>query len=973
MVEKAKKKIQLRKINDYTWEIGKSDGMKVPAVVFASEKLLVDMQKDDTLEQIKNVAKLPGIISRAISCPDSHRGYGFPIGGVAAFDMDNGIISPGGVGYDINCLGGESKILSEFGYWKKIKDFENETKDSLTILNKDSKKSENSRIALFMKKKSDKIIKLKTKSGKEILATSEHPIYTKSGMKELKDILPNEDILAYPFEGVEYEKPERKLLISEEDIDRLDRSFTSKLQIKNILKKLNLLPLYLDNEKLPVILKIMGFVFGDGNIRPGNKGGRVSFYGKREDLEIINEDLEALGFSGRIYSRFKKSKIKTKYKEYEFERTEEFMHCNSSALTIILSLLGTPTGNKAEKDYDFPEWIFNSTKWHKRLFLAGLFGAEMSSPKTMSRHSFNLYGLVFSLSKRNSLHGVNFVNKISGILNEFGIRNVLLKHDINELNGTTSFRTRLMIYSDSKNLITLFSKINYEYNIKKRKLANAAIVWLNLKEKVLRFREETMIKAREMKTRGISKSKIISELSSEYTNKYFIDKAIYQNDYGRTGSRIAFCFPTLNEFIEENCYGEYGFIWDKIETKEEIQHNDLVYDFTIDNLNHNFIADGVVVSNCSVRLLKTNLTLEDIEKNKKKVIQAIFRDVPSGVGEKGRIKLSKEELDEVLVKGARWAVEKGYGYAEDFEFTEENGCMKNANPKDVSQRAKARGMPQLGSLGAGNHFLEIQIVDKIFDKTVADVFGLKEGMITIMVHCGSRGLGHQVASDYIRLMEEEYGWPEYDRELVYAPIKSELGKKYLSAMACAANFAFANKQLITHWIRETLRRIFPKFKAEVVYDICHNIAKFENHSVDGKIKEILVMRKGATRSFGPGRKEIPEKYRKYGQPIILPGSMGTSSYVLVGTKKAEEISFGSTAHGAGRLESRTAARRDLTAENIRKQLSDKGIEIVSGSNKGIVEEAPEVYKDIDEVVRVSNELGIGNLVAKVIPLAVMKG
>ncbi len=377
--------------------------------------------------------------------------------------------------------------------------------------------------------------------------------------------------------------------------------------------------------------------------------------------------------------------------------------------------------------------------------------------------------------------------------------------------------------------------------------------------------------------------------------------------------------------------------------------------------------------NCSIRLLATNLKLSDIENKKKEIVDKLFRDVPSGVGEKGRIRLTGEELDEVLVEGAQWAVKKGYGVDDDWKHTEDNGRIGGANPADVSQRAKARGMPQLGSLGAGNHFLEVQLVDEIFDEKTAEAFGLKKGQVTIMIHCGSRGLGHQVASDYIKLMEEKYGWPEQDRELVNAPIKSELGKKYFSAMACAANFAFANKQLITHWVRDTMKRIFPKFEADVVYDVCHNIAKFEKHLVDGSEKEVLVMRKGATRAFGPGRKEIPADYRKIGQPIIIPGSMGTSSYVLVGTKKAEEISWGSTAHGAGRVESRSQALRELRGEDIKKQLNDKGIEVRSGSWKGLAEEAPQVYKDIDEVVRVSHEAGIGKLVAKVIPVVVMKG
>ncbi len=959
-------------MKNYQFEIPKEGKMNVPAIIFASEKLMENIKKDKAIEQIKNVACLPGIIKNAIALSDCHQGYGFPIGGVAAFDLETGVISPGGVGYDINCLSGNSRILSSFGYWKNLKDFENENKDSLIILDKDTKKMKNSEIALFMKKPSEKIIKLKTKSGEEILATSEHPIYTKSGMKELKDINQNEEILTYPFEGVKYEKPNRKLLISEEDIDKLNKSPTSKIQIKNILKKLDLLPLYTDNNKLPIILKIMGFIFGDGNLSI-KKNTQTSFYGDTEDLTLIKEDLDKIGFKSHLFSRKRNHKITTQYKKYEFSRIEHSLHNGSSALATLFYLLGTPEGNKAEKDYDLPDWILNSPRWHQRLFLASLFGAEMSSPKTMSGHSFNLYGLVFSINKRNSLHGINFVNKISTILNNFGVRNVLIKNDVNEINSTTSFRTRLMIYSDSENLIRFFSEINYDYNIKKRKLANAAIVWLKLKEKVIKFREETMIKARDMKLNGIGKSVIINSLSSEYSNKYFIDKAIYYSNYGQTGSRIAFCFPTFNEFVVKNCYGEQGFVWDTIENKEEIIHNDLVYDFTINNTNHNFIANGLVVSNCSVRILKTNLTLDDIKGKEKLLTHELFKATPNGVGSKSSLNLTVKELDEVLAKGINWCIEKGYATKDDAKFTEDGGCLPNANPKDVSQKAKGRGMPQLGTLGAGNHFVELQVVDKILNDKIAKEFGLEKDQITIMIHCGSRGLGHQVASDYIQLMEKEYGYPEYDRELVNAPIKSELGQKYLSAMACAANFGFANKQLITNSIREAFKKIFPKFQSEVLYDVCHNIAKIEEHKIDGKDKNILIMRKGATRSFGPGRKELPKKYQKTGQPVLIPGSMGTASYVLVGTKESEELSFASTAHGAGRVSSRTAAWRNITAESVEKSLKEKGITLEAGSKKGIVEEAPEVYKDIDEVVEVSDKVGLAKLVAKLRPIGVVKG
>jgi len=404
------------------------------------------------------------------------------------------------------------------------------------------------------------------------------------------------------------------------------------------------------------------------------------------------------------------------------------------------------------------------------------------------------------------------------------------------------------------------------------------------------------------------------------------------------------------------------------------------YGFSIGGVAAFDIDNGVISPggvgydiNCSVRLLATNLTKSNIKGKEKEILHSLFRAIPSGVGRGSKLKIDKNELNEVLTEGAQWAVKKGFGFEEDFSRTEENGMMSNANPKAVSQKAKSRGLPQLGTLGAGNHFLEIQFVEKIFDEKIAKIFGLKKDQLTIMIHCGSRGLGHQVASDYIKLMDEKYGHPSFDRELVNAPIKSELGEAYFSAMAASANFAFANKQIITHWIREDLKKYFPDFKAEVVYDVCHNIAKFEKHLIDGQEKKVLIMRKGATRSFGPGKNEIPKDYREVGQPVLIPGSMGTNSYVLCGTNEAEEKSFGSTAHGAGRLKSRIASKKETTLDEAKKELANKGIEIESGSIKGILEEMPHAYKNIDAVVGVSQDSGIGKVVAKLTPIAVMKG
>jgi len=380
--------------------------------------------------------------------------------------------------------------------------------------------------------------------------------------------------------------------------------------------------------------------------------------------------------------------------------------------------------------------------------------------------------------------------------------------------------------------------------------------------------------------------------------------------------------------------------------------------------------------NCGVRLLRSDFTEQDIDRKRKELLTEIFKEVPAGVGKGGITKLSKSVLKDILTRGAEWAVDNGYGTPDDLLMTEENGRMKNAAAGHISDRALERGIPQLGTLGAGNHFLEIQKVAEIYDPELARAFGIAaRGQVMVMIHCGSRGLGHQVASDYIELMENTFGTKGLpDRELINAPVRSPLGRQYYESMCAAVNYAFANRQMIAHWVRDVFAKVMGSARGmRQVYDVCHNVAKIEKHVIDGKARDLCVHRKGATRSFGPGRGEIPEAYRSKGQPVIIPGSMGTASYVLAGTAAAEELSFGSTAHGAGRLMSRHEALRRFRGEQIRDELRKKGIELQSTSWKGVAEEASAAYKDVDEVVRVSHEIGIGRLVARVVPVAVMKG
>ncbi len=386
--------------------------------------------------------------------------------------------------------------------------------------------------------------------------------------------------------------------------------------------------------------------------------------------------------------------------------------------------------------------------------------------------------------------------------------------------------------------------------------------------------------------------------------------------------------------------------------------------------------------NCGVRLIRTNLTIDDIRPKIKELVDTLFKNVPSGVGSKGLVRIkSQTEFDEVLKYGAEWAVENGYGVERDLDVLEENGRMEYADPTKVSSNAKKRGMPQLGSLGSGNHFLEIQYADRIFDEKIAKAFGIEEeGQVFIMIHTGSRGLGHQVCSDYLRRMEKEFKdivskLP--DRELIYAPLDSDVAEDYFKAMSAAANFAWANRQMIVHWARESFEEVFKEdwetLGMDIVYDVAHNIAKLEEHKVDGKKVKVYVHRKGATRAFPPGHKEIPKKYRDVGQPILIPGSMGTASYVLAGSEKSMEETFGSTPHGAGREMSRSKALKQFRGSKVASDLEKQGIYVHAASWRGIAEEAPQVYKNIDDVVKAAHEAGIGLLVTRLRPVGVVKG
>jgi tRNA-splicing ligase RtcB len=381
--------------------------------------------------------------------------------------------------------------------------------------------------------------------------------------------------------------------------------------------------------------------------------------------------------------------------------------------------------------------------------------------------------------------------------------------------------------------------------------------------------------------------------------------------------------------------------------------------------------------NCGVRLMRTSISADEVKPKLRELINQIFRDIPCGTGGGGPIELKPAELDAVLVGGAGWVIEQGFGESADSEFTEERGALAEADPGKVSARAKERGRNQLGTIGSGNHFLEIQFVQQIHDEEAARAMGLEPDQVVILVHCGSRGLGHQVCTDFLAQMGsamKKYDISLPDRQLACVPIQSEEGQAYLGAMRAAANFAWANRQAILHLLRGGFQRIFGEgLQIKMVYDVCHNIAKREQHRIDGGAADVLVHRKGATRAFPPGHPDLPEAYRTIGQPVLIPGSMGTASWVLVGAEGAMNETFGSVCHGAGRLMSRTAAKKGRNARDEQKKLEEQGILVRSETRDGILEELPDAYKDVDEVIEVVHNAGLAHKVARLRPLGVIKG
>ncbi len=993
MVEKK----DFRRVDKFIWELPKETrpDMRVPARIFASAEMLDSAFRDRTVEQLINTATLPGILKYAMAMPDFHEGYGFPIGGVAAMDAKTGVISPGGVGYDINCIRGDSRVLHDFGYTVPIAHMERGWERARLRCQDFGAEQEavTSPILYLRRKPHVPVYRLVTETGEEIVATADHPFWTPYGMRPLETIRPGDPVALYPFEGVEYEEPEERVIVGEEDLERvLERlgkeSGNGIAQIRAQLTRRGLLPLTLNSPAMPYLLKLLGYLLGDGTLYfTGATGkGTVWFYGRPEDLEDIRADVAALGFSpSRVYSRQRRHRIRTPYNEYEFDFTEHAFKVSSSSFAALLVALGAPVGAKSARDFRVPAWLFSAPRWQQRLFLAAFFGAELSAPTAFEEHGTNFYTPVLSVNKREGFveSGRAFLEDIASLLAGFGVEACTVSQRTEQVNpdGTRSVRLRLILSSQPENLICLWGRVGFEYNRRRRVRALVAVQYLKEKALTVRVREATAELAVAMHAAGVAPAQIYAELVGERVNRRFLERSLYEGR--RTPPRVDEGFPDFETYRREATagLGESGMVWARVASIEPLEDfGEDVYDFTVCHPDHNFIANGFVISNCGVRLLASHLEQEEVAPYLRDLTNALYRACPSGVGEPGRIRISPRELDALVVEGARWALKRGQAREEDLAHTEEEGTLPGADPSKVSARARERGGDQIGSLGAGNHFLEIDVVEEIYDPEVARAFGLRENQIVVQIHCGSRGFGHQICDDYVKSLQtavQKYGISIPDRELVCAPIDSPEGRAYYGAMACAVNYAFVNRQVLAMGVREAFRDVLQgkvrNFDLYQVYDVAHNIAKFEEHEIDGKRMRVCVHRKGATRAFGPGRPEVPKAYRDVGQPVLVPGSMGTESYVLVGTGRAMEISFGSTCHGAGRVMSRSQALKKIWGADLKRELEEQGIVIRAGSTKGLAEEAPAAYKNVSQVVEVVHGAGLARKVARLRPLAVIKG
>ncbi|HEV8717683.1 MAG TPA: intein-containing RctB family protein [Candidatus Binatia bacterium] len=987
--------VPIRQISDYLWEIPKQGGMRVPGRVYATRELMADIRKDAALEQVANVAHLPGIVGYSLAMPDIHWGYGFPIGGVAAVDAEEGVISPGGVGYDINCLWSEAKVLHHFGYHCRIADLVgNNLDDSVRCYDLQTVRAQSADIAAGLcQRPSHPVLEVITMTGRSTVATSDHPFLTPAGMRNLGELRPGDRVAVDPFEGVLYEEPGDEILVSEEDVRRFlrERGKVNGNAIPQILRSLRdrgLLPLRRNSPALPVLIKTLGFVMGDGTLYFMNDTGKgfTWFFGKAEDLEEIKQDLVPFFQVSSVYSRHRQYQIETDYGAVQFEATNCAVRVTSSAFAVLLALLGCPVGNKSLQDYEVPSWLFTAPLWHKRLFLASYFGAELQTPRAYTERNHNFPCPLLTVQKQEDhvASGRRFLMQIAELVKEFGVetKGIEARRESVARKSGFSCRLRLPFSSRPESLLALYTRIGFEYNRERRVEASVVAAYQAYKRAAWAERTALMMEIVRLRALlGLSASRIAARLAGRPVNLRFVERTIYGK--GERTVRTPTGFLSYQEFRNRVTEGlnESGLVWEEVREIRSRADIDQVYDITVNHPDHNFVADGFVVHNCGVRLAVTNLQASEIQDKLSTLADALFATIPCGVGAEGAIpKLSKAEEKKLASQGAEWAIARGFGHPGDIDHIEENGCLAGADPNILSEEALSRGLTQVGTLGSGNHFLEIDRIEEIYEPKVAAALGLSLGQVAMIIHSGSRGLGHQTCEDALKVIGkamEKYHISVPDRQLACAPISSPEGQRYLAGMACAANYAWVNRQvmmgLAEHAFLAALHVSPRDLGMRLIYDVCHNIAKPETHEIDGVKRKVWVHRKGATRAFGPGHPAIPAVLRPLGQPVLIPGDMGRYSFLLIGTEQAMRETFGSTCHGAGRVMSRAQAKKAARGRNLDQELSEGGVIARYRGRGTFAEEMPYAYKDVADVVEVVDRAGISKKVVKLKPMAVIKG
>jgi tRNA-splicing ligase RtcB (3'-phosphate/5'-hydroxy nucleic acid ligase) len=997
--------MEIRRVGEFVWEIPRSGGMKVPARAYLSAQQIDRAKKEKALEQLANVAYLPGIVGHALAMPDMHWGYGFPIGGVAAVDAETGAISPGGVGYDINCLAGEARVLHAHGYTRNIRDIVSArvTTPVATLAAQDH--FEDVPVAAgFSKPCAEPAWEVVTASGRRVVATADHPFLTPHGMRKLGVLRVGDRVAAVARDGVPYEAPRGEVIVSEDDVRRMAAKLGKTDAGHGLSRALRalapLLPLTSDHPALPVLLKVFGYTWGDGTLywEKARMKGRVVVYGAREDLEDMARDLAPWCKASPIHTRTRSHRVDTIYGEVRFDAIEHSARIGGTALMLLFAAMGCPVGPKSAQTCSLPEFLRRLPRWQQRLFLAGFFGAEMSTPDAFAERGKNFKCPVLVVVKRTGhvASGKRFLRAIADLLRGFGVEALTISQRDEQLNpdGTQSVRLRLVISSRPDNLVALWSSVGFEYNRKRARIAAHAASYLMHKRAALAQREEARRKIVALRKRHAwSAARIHHDrlaAGDSTVNLRFIERTTTTESPHRT-VRSAVKFPSFVDWLPSATrgLGASGAVWDTIVAKRP-RRVARVYDITVDHADHNFVANGFVVHNCGVRVVTTQVTAGTVKPKLRALVGELYDRVPTGVGASKAIAgLSDDEVRAVMRDGARWAVQRGFAASDDdAERCEEEGCLRGADPEAVSDRAVQRGSDQLGTLGSGNHFLEIDRVDEIYDAEAAAAFGLFQGQLTVMIHSGSRGLGYQVCDETLRSLERTFAshGPDYaaipDRQLACAPIDSPAGKRYLGAMQAAANFAWANRQVMTGLAIDAIAHVLgvgrDTLGARLLYDVCHNVAKLEEHRVGpasekGESKRVLVHRKGATRAFGPGDPRVPDAYRAVGQPVLIPGDMGRYSFVLAGNREAMTETFGSSCHGAGRVMSRTAAKSAARGRRIDAELRARGIEIKAKGLRTLAEEMSEAYKDVADVVDVIAGAGISRKVARLVPIGVIKG